>query len=88
MVFNVSKVGAIAGCYVLEGMIKRSHQVRVVRDGIVLHTGKIDSLKRVKDDVSEVKTGFECGIMLHSFNNIMEGDIIEAFEMKEVKRKL
>lgn len=87
-VFSVSKIGSIAGCYVLEGMIKRSHQVRVVRDGIVLHTGKIESLKRVKDDVSEVKTGFECGLMIQNFNDIQEGDIIEAFELKEVKRKL
>ena len=87
-VFSVSKIGTIAGCYVLEGMIKRSNQVRVVRDGIVLHTGKIDSLKRLRDDASEVKTGFECGIMLHNFNGIEIGDIIEGFEMKEVKRKL
>ncbi|MCU0429144.1 MAG: translation initiation factor IF-2 [Cytophagaceae bacterium] len=87
-VFNVSKIGAIAGCYVLEGMVKRNHQVRLVRDGIVMHTGKIESLKRVKDDVSEVKTGFECGMMLQNYNAIEVGDIVEAFEMREVKRKL
>jgi translation initiation factor IF-2 len=87
-VFKISKVGTVAGCYVTEGNIKRSHQVRLVRDGIVVCTGTIDQLKRFKDDVSEVKFGYECGISIKNFNDIREGDNIEAFEQKEVKRKL
>ena len=87
-VFKISKIGTIAGSYVLEGVIKRNNPVRIVRDGIVLHTGRIDALKRIKDDVSEVKFGYECGISIVNFNDIEEGDIIEAFEQKEVKRKL
>jgi translation initiation factor IF-2 len=87
-VFKITKVGTVAGCYVLEGHFKRSHQVRVVRDGIVVHSGSIDALKRFKDDVSEVKTGYECGISIKNFNDIQVGDNIEAFEQKEVKRKL
>ena len=87
-VFKVSKVGTIAGCYVTEGQIKRSSSIRLVRDGIVVHTGNIDALKRFKDDVSEVKFGYECGLSIKGFNDINEGDIIEAFEQKEKKRTL
>lgn len=88
LVFKISKIGTIAGSYVTEGMIKRNNQVRVIRDGIVMHTGKIDALKHLKEDRSEIKFGFECGISVVGFNDILEGDIIESFEQKEVKRKL
>ncbi len=87
-VFKISKIGTIAGCMVTDGSIKRSSRVRLVRDGIVIFTGEIDALKRYKDDVNEVKKGFECGIRIKNFNDIKEGDIVESFEQKEVKRKL
>ncbi|MCU0415603.1 MAG: translation initiation factor IF-2 [Cytophagaceae bacterium] len=87
-VFKISKVGTIAGCYVQEGTIKRNSLIRVVRQGIVIHTGQLDSLKRFKDDVSEVKSGYECGLSVRNFNDIQEYDIIESFEEKEVKRTL
>ncbi len=87
-IFKISKLGTIAGSYVTEGMIKRNNQIRVIRDGIVMHTGKIDALKHMKEDRSEIKFGFECGISVVGFNDILEGDIIESFEEKEVKRKL
>jgi translation initiation factor IF-2 len=87
-VFRISKVGSVAGCYVTEGYIKRNNQVRVIRDGIVVHTGTIDQLKRFKDDVAEVKFGYECGMSIKSFNDIQVGDNIEGFEEKEVKRTL
>jgi len=86
--FKVSKVGTIAGCYVTEGKITKNAEVRVIRDGIVIHEGKLESLKRFKDDVREVLEGFECGIMISKFNDITEGDIIEAFVMEEVQREL
>ena len=84
--FRVSGVGTIAGGYVREGKVARSAEVRVVRDGIVIHEGKISSLKRFKDDVKEVAQGYECGIGIDNFNDIQEGDIIEAFMMEEIKR--
>jgi translation initiation factor IF-2 len=87
-VFKISKVGTVAGCYVTDGQIKRSNQIRLVRDGIVVHTGEIGQLKRFKDDVSEVKSGYECGISLKNFKDIQVGDVIEGFEEKEVKRTL
>ena len=87
-VFMVSKVGAIAGCYVLEGQIKRGASVRLLRDNVVLWTGELDSLKRFKDDVKEVKSGFECGLSLKNFNDIKEGDQLEVFEVQEVARSL
>jgi translation initiation factor IF-2 len=87
-VFKISKIGTIAGCMVLEGNIKRKEQVRLVRNGIVVFTGYIDALKRYKDDASEVKFGFECGISLKGYNDIEMGDTIECFEHKETKRKL
>jgi translation initiation factor IF-2 len=85
-VFRVPKIGAIAGCMVTTGLIKRSGdtQVRVLRDNVVIHEGKIGSLKRFKDDVSEVKSGFECGIALAGFNDVKVGDVIEAFTMEKV----
>ena len=87
-VFKISKIGTVAGCYVTEGFIKRNNQVRLIRDGIVVHTGEIDQLKRFKDDVTEVKSGYECGISIKGFNDIKVGDNIEGFTEKEVKRKL
>ena len=84
--FKVSGVGTIAGSYVTEGKIVRNAEVRVVRDGIVIHEGKIASLKRFKDDVKEVAAGYECGVGIENFNDIREGDEIEAFIMEEVKR--
>ena len=88
MVFNITKVGSIAGCMVTEGQFQRKTRVRVVRNGIVLHTGEIQDLKRYKDDVNEVRQGFECGISIKNFNELQEGDNIEGFEEKEIKRTL
>jgi len=87
-VFKISKIGTVAGCMVTEGYIKRQNQVRLIRDGIVVYTGEIDSLKRFKEDINEVKNGFECGISIKNFNDIKVGDMIEPFEQREVKRKL
>ncbi len=87
-VFRISKVGAVAGCYVLEGLIRRGSKVRVLRDNVVIHEGELDSLKRFKDDVREVKAGFECGLSLKNFNDIKEGDQLEVFEVVEVARTL
>lgn len=84
--FKVTGVGTIAGCYVKEGKIVRNAQIRLVRDGIVVHEGTIASLRRFKDDVKEVATGYECGIGIENFNDVKEGDIIEAFEMVEIKQ--
>lgn len=86
--FKVPKVGVISGCYVTEGKITRSAKVRIVRDGVVVHEGEIDSLKRFKDDVKEVAAGYECGIGIARFNDLKEGDIIEAYTFEEIKRKL
>jgi translation initiation factor IF-2 len=83
---HVSSVGTIAGCYVLDGKILRSSNIRVVRDGIVIFEDKISSLRRFKDDVKEVASGYECGIALDRFNDIKEGDVLEAFVMEEVAR--
>jgi translation initiation factor IF-2 len=87
-VFKISKIGTVAGCYVTDGYIKRSNRVRLIRDGIVTFEGEIDALKRFKEDVNEVRTSFECGMSIKGFNDIKEGDIIENYEIKEVKRKL
>jgi translation initiation factor IF-2 len=87
-VFKVPRIGNIAGCYVIDGKISRSNRVRLVRDGIEIFEGTISSLKRFKDDVREVETGFECGIGLENFNDIKVGDVIEAFRIVEAKRKL
>ena len=85
--YTVSKLGTIAGSYVLEGVVKRSSSVRLIRDNIVIYEGKLASLKRFKDDAKEVKLGFECGIMIEGYNDIKVDDIIEAYEMVEIKRK-
>ncbi|MEQ9188247.1 MAG: translation initiation factor IF-2 [Cryomorphaceae bacterium] len=86
--FKISKVGTIAGCYVLDGTVSRNTKVRLIRDGIVVYTGNLGSLKRFKDDVKEVKAGFECGLNIENFNDIKVGDIIEGFEEVEVARTL
>ena len=87
-VFRISKVGTVAGCYVTEGLVKRGVQVRVLRENVVIHTGDIDTLKRFKDDVREVKSGFECGMSLKNFQDLKEGDQFEVFEVLEVARTL
>lgn len=87
-IFRASKIGTIAGCYVIEGKIERDAGIRVVRDGIVIYEGKLESLKRFKDDVKEVVQGYECGLTLDKFSEIQEGDIIEAFNIEAIKRQL
>ena len=87
-VFRISKIGAIAGCYVLEGVIKRNALVRLLRDNVVAWSGELDSLKRFKDDVKEVKEGYECGLSLKNYNEIQEGDKLEIYEIVEVQRSL
>ena len=87
-VFKISKVGTIAGCMVTDGSIKRSNPIRLIRDGIVIYAGKLGSLRRHKDDASEVKTNFDCGIGIDGFNNIEVGDVFESYEQREVKRTL
>jgi len=86
--FKITKVGTIAGCMVLDGTITRNSKIRIVRDGVVVYTGELASLKRYKDDVKEVARGYECGLNIQNFNNIEVGDIVEAYEQVEVKRKL
>lgn len=83
--FTISKVGTVAGCMVTDGLIRRDCLIKVVRDGVVIHEGKLSSLKRFKDDAKEVKMGYDCGLMIESFNDIQIGDVIEASEMQEVK---
>ena len=87
-VFNISKVGRIAGCMVLDGKVNRQTKIRIIRDGIVVHTGSLGSLKRYKDDVKEVSAGFECGLNIDGYNDIKVGDIIEGYTIKEISRKL
>src|SRR5215813_4038733 len=87
-VFRISKVGTVAGCYVTEGLIRRNARVRVLRDNVVIHDGELESLKRFKDDVREVKAGFECGLSLRSYNDVKVGDQLEAYEVQEVARTL
>jgi len=87
-VFKISKVGTVAGCMVLDGVVNRHTKIRIIRDGIVVYTGLLGSLKRFKDDVKEVKSGYECGLNIQNYNDIKVGDIIEGYEEVEVKRKL
>ena len=87
-VFKITKVGTIAGCMVLDGKIKRNNSIRLIRDGVVIYSGKLGSLKRFKDDVKEVATGYECGLNIENFNDIKIGDIVEAYEIVEIKRTL
>jgi translation initiation factor IF-2 len=87
-VFVVSKIGSIAGCMVLSGLAKRSARARLLRENVVIYTGEIESLRRGKDDASEVRANFECGIVLKNYNDIKEGDQVEMFEIKDVARSL
>ena len=87
-VFKISKVGAVAGCMVLEGLVRRNALVRVLRDHVVVYSGEIDSLKRFKDDVREVKAGFECGMSVKGYNDLQVGDQFEIYEVQEVARTL
>jgi translation initiation factor IF-2 len=84
--FKFSKIGVIAGSYVNDGVIKSTASARIIRDGIVIYTGKIGSIQREKDSVKEVKKGYECGITIEGYNDLKVGDIIEAFEMIEIKK--
>ncbi|MBN2565068.1 MAG: translation initiation factor IF-2, partial [Candidatus Eisenbacteria bacterium] len=86
--FKVPNRGVIAGCYVLSGIVKRGAKARVIRDEMVLHEGKIESLKRFKDDVREVQTGFECGIGISNLDDLKQGDLIEVYDIEEIARKL
>jgi len=87
-IFKISKVGTIAGCMVLDGNLSRKSKVRLIRDGVVVYTGNLSSLKRFKEDVNEVKKGFECGMSIENFNDIKVGDIIEGYDNIEIKREL
>ena len=87
-VFKITKVGTVAGCYVLDGKITRNTKIRLIRDGIVVYSGELGSLKRFKDDVKEVAAGYECGLNIHNFNDIKTGDIIEGYESVEIKKKV
>jgi translation initiation factor IF-2 len=87
-VFRISKIGAIAGCMVTNGVVRRSAKLRLFRNNVVVFTGELDSLKRFKDDVREVKESFECGLNLKGYNDIVEGDVLEFFEIKEIARTL
>jgi translation initiation factor IF-2 len=87
-IFKISKIGTVAGCMVTDGFVKRNNKIRLIREGIVKYEGEIDQLKRFKDDVQEVKKGYECGISIKGYNDIVEGDVIEGFEEREVKRTL
>lgn len=86
--FKITKVGTVAGCIVREGKIVRNNKIRLIRDGIVVYTGDLGSLKRFKDDAKEVTSGFECGLNINNFNDIKVGDFVEGFTEVEVKRKL
>ena len=86
--YKISRVGTIAGCMVREGKIKRTSKVRLIRDGIVIYTGELGSLKRFKDDVKEVASGYDCGLNIANYNDVKEGDMVEAYEEVEVSKKL
>jgi translation initiation factor IF-2 len=87
-VFRATKIGTIAGCYVLEGLIKRTSRARLLRNNVVIWEGELESLKRFKDDVKEVRAGFECGLSLRNYNNYEEGDQLEVYDLTEVARTL
>jgi translation initiation factor IF-2 len=86
-VFKITKVGAVAGCMLIEGKMQRDNKIRVIRDGVVVYTGELASLKRFKDDVKEVAKGYECGMQVKNYNDIRLGDILEGFHEVEIKRK-
>lgn len=85
-IFRISRLGTVAGCYVRDGKVTRDATIRVIRDGVLIHTGKIASLKRFKDDVREVAAGYECGILLDGFHDVKPGDVFEAFVLEAVQR--
>jgi translation initiation factor IF-2 len=85
-VFKITKVGAVAGCMVTDGKVFRNSKIRLIRDGVVVHTGELSSLKRFKDDVKEVAYGFDCGLTIDKFNDMKVGDFVEAYEEVEIKR--
>ena len=87
-IFKISKVGTVAGCMVIDGVIKRSNDIRIIRDGIVVYSGEIGQLKRFKEDVQEVKNGYECGLSIKNFNDLKVGDVVESYEIREIKRTL
>jgi translation initiation factor IF-2 len=87
-VFSVSKVGRVAGCFIREGTVKRGAKVRLLRDDVVIHEGSLSTLKRFKDDVREVREGYECGMSFENYQDIKEGDVIECFEVQEVAAEL
>ncbi|MCD4769524.1 MAG: translation initiation factor IF-2, partial [Bacteroidales bacterium] len=87
-IYKITKVGTVAGCYVKEGKLTRNTRIRVIRDGIVIYTGSLASLKRFKDDVKEVTAGYECGLNVQNFNDIKVGDLVEGFEETEIKKTL
>ena len=87
-VFKISKIGTVAGCHVVDGLVRRSAKIRLLRDNVVIHEGELDSLKRFKDDVREVKSGFECGLSLRGYNDVKVGDQLEVYEVVEVARTL
>jgi translation initiation factor IF-2 len=87
-VFNITKVGKVAGCMITEGIVKRGAGVRLLRDNVVIHTGTLKTLKRFKDEVREVREGYECGMAFENYENVQAGDVIEAYEIEEVARQL
>jgi translation initiation factor IF-2 len=87
-IFSIPKIGKIAGCYVTEGVITRNSEGRLIRDSVVIHQGKISSLRRFKEDAKEVASGYECGISFDSFNDLKEGDIIEPFFFEKIPKKI
>jgi translation initiation factor IF-2 len=87
-VFNITKVGKIAGCYVTEGLVKRGSKVRLLRDNVVIHEGDLKTLKRFKDEVKEVKDTYECGMAFENYSDIRVGDVIECFELESIARQL
>ena len=87
-VFNITKVGKVAGCFITEGMVRRGAKVRLLRDDVVIHEGSLSTLKRHKDDVQEVKEGYECGMSFQNYNDIQKGDFIECFSVEEIATEL
>ena len=87
-VFNITKVGRVAGCEVVEGVVRRGSSVRLLRDDVVIHKGKLSTLKRFKDEVREVTQGFECGMAFENYHDLKEGDVIECFDVEEIARTL
>jgi translation initiation factor IF-2 len=87
-IFSITKVGNVAGCMIKDGIVKRGARVRLLRDDVVIHEGKLSTLKRFKDEVREVKEGYECGMGFENYNDIKEGDLIECYEIEEIERSL